>query len=130
MLFNSYEFILVFLPITLAGFLYLHHQHHVRTAFAWLVLCSLFFYGWWNPKYLLLIIGSITINYLTGSLILGARKQRRVMQAKILLWFGVLFNLSLLGYRCRCCKRSKTLMTLTQFIINFTELITEYPDNK
>ena len=98
MLFNSYEFILVFLPITLAGFLYLYHQHHVRTAFAWLVLCSLFFYGWWNPKYLLLIIGSITINYLTGSLILGARKQRRVMQAKILLWFGVLFNLSLLGY--------------------------------
>ena len=48
MLFNSYEFIFLFLPITLLGFHLIGKQEHYRIAIAWLVGASLFFYGWWK----------------------------------------------------------------------------------
>ena len=98
MLFNSYEFIVFFLPITLFGFLYLHRNHSTRLAFAWLVLCSLFFYGWWNPRYLFLIIGSITFNYLTGTLILRSRAAGRAQISFWIMCLGIAFNLGLLGW--------------------------------
>jgi len=63
MLFNSFEFILLFLPITLTVFLGLGTLKYYRLAIAWLVLASLVFYGYWNPAYLYLIVGSILFNY-------------------------------------------------------------------
>ena len=66
MLFNSYFFILVFLPVTLLVFFYLGHRGERRAAIAWLVAASLFFYGWWNPAYLGLIAASILFNYIVG----------------------------------------------------------------
>ena len=63
MLFNSYTFILLFLPVTVAVFFLLGRFGRVRDSIAWLVVASLFFYGFWNPIYLLLIIGSIAFNY-------------------------------------------------------------------
>lgn len=59
MLFNSFEFIFVFLPITILVFHLIGKQGHHRVAIAWLVGASLFFYGWWNPAYLGLMIFSI-----------------------------------------------------------------------
>ncbi len=50
MLFNSYVFIFVFLPVTLAGF-FLLGRFQPKLAAAWLTAASLFFYGWWNPLY-------------------------------------------------------------------------------
>lgn len=57
----------------------------------WLVLGSLFFYGWWKPEYLVLIAISISVNYFIG---FHLHKNK----SKTLLCLGVLLNLSLLGY--------------------------------
>ena len=91
MLFNSYEFIFLFLPITLLAYIFLVHRNHRETAMAWLVVASLFFYGWWNPVYLALIIGSMLFNYITGTL-LSNRKDRLVLAV------GISVNLGVLGY--------------------------------
>lgn len=66
MLFNSYEFLFAFLPVALAGYYAFSHYHSTRLAVGWLVLSSLFFYGWWNPQYLSLIGVSILFNYFVG----------------------------------------------------------------
>ena len=71
MLFNSYEFLLVFLPVCLSGYYWASRLASQRTAIAWLALCSLFFYGWWNPAYLGLMIASILFNYGAGLLLAG-----------------------------------------------------------
>ena len=52
MLFNSYQFIFLFLPITFFVFFAIGGRRPVYAA-AWLTLASLFFYGWWNPVYVL-----------------------------------------------------------------------------
>ncbi|MEC7556931.1 MAG: MBOAT family protein, partial [Planctomycetota bacterium] len=51
MLFNSYEFIFVFLPIALAVF-FLIGRASTKIALGWLVVASLAFYAAWNPRYL------------------------------------------------------------------------------
>lgn len=94
MLFNSYEFILLFLPITLLVFHLIGKQGERRLAIAWLVGASLFFYGWWNPAYLILMLFSILFNYGIG-ISLGLS---RVFSKKIILAFGIIVNLSVLGY--------------------------------
>ena len=66
MLFNSYVFIGVFLPITLIVYRLLCLTRHPRLPFAWLVVASLFFYGWWNPIHVPLLMASIVVNYLLG----------------------------------------------------------------
>ena len=48
MLFNSYEFVYVFFPVTLAGFFVLRRVSR-DFALAWLIVASLFFYAWWRP---------------------------------------------------------------------------------
>lgn len=91
MLFNSYIFIFAFLPTAVLGFhltsKYLQHQHVLY----WLILSSLFFYGWWNPAYLLLIVSSILFNYLISA-------HLREQQGKAILIIGIGLNLALLGY--------------------------------
>jgi D-alanyl-lipoteichoic acid acyltransferase DltB (MBOAT superfamily) len=65
MLFNSVEFIFGFVPLVLAGFFLLARWGH-GAALAWLTLASLFFYGWWNPWWLPLMLASIAFNFLVG----------------------------------------------------------------
>jgi alginate O-acetyltransferase complex protein AlgI len=91
MLFNSYIFIFLFLPISLGIFYFLKSKNYEKLTCIWLILLSLFFYGWWNPKYLLLIALSILINFFLGSIL---RKNSK----KIILIFGILFNLLTIGY--------------------------------
>jgi alginate O-acetyltransferase complex protein AlgI len=50
MLFNTSEFLFLFLPLTLGVFLLLTRFSGARAAIAWLTLASLFFYSWWNPS--------------------------------------------------------------------------------
>ena len=95
MLFNSPEFVFVFLPLVLAVYWLVLKGH--RTIFCVLVLAaaSLFFYGHWNPKYLVLFLGSVGGNYLISRQIFaahGARAKRWLLLA------GIAFNLGLLGY--------------------------------
>lgn len=62
MLFNSYEFIFAFLPVTLVLFFFAG-VHSPRLALAWLTLASLFFYAWWRPVNVLIIAPSLIVNY-------------------------------------------------------------------
>lgn len=95
MLFNSYIFIFLFCPITFIVFYSIGARGHHRLALSWLVGASLFFYGWWNPAHLVLIIASIFFNYGIG-LSLGGRNA--TTPSRWLLGFGVTLNLSLIGY--------------------------------
>ena len=96
MLFNTYLFIFAFLPLTLIGYYALSGLGQ-RVAYTWLVVASLFFYGWWNVSYLVLILTSIGINYCLGYYI-TVHLQNKDRYKKYAFIFGVFFNLSLLGY--------------------------------
>ena len=63
MLFNSYIFILLFLPVCLIGYFLLNRFGKERLALAYLFIMSLWFYGSNMPVYLLLITGSIAVNF-------------------------------------------------------------------
>ena len=76
MLFSSNVFLFVFLPVSLAGYQLLS-RFGSRVVLSWLTLISLFFYGFWNPVYLLLLAGSIFFNYLASGLISGAAANER-----------------------------------------------------
>jgi len=65
---------------------------------AWLVVASLFFYGWWNPNYLALIGFSIIVNYCTGRLLVYLLTQGSVVVQELTLGVGIAINLTLLGY--------------------------------
>lgn len=97
MQFNSFEFIFIFLPITIILFFSAAAMAGTRTAVAVLAIASLFYYGWWEPVYLLLISGSILFNYTIGYLLIGKSRDRFV-SSKILLIVGICGNLGLLGY--------------------------------
>jgi len=68
-LFNSFEFILLFLPITLLVYFVLLRKRLTIAAKSWLLFASLFFYSWWDARYLPLILGSILFNYTIGGLL-------------------------------------------------------------
>ena len=97
MLFNSYEFIFVFLPICLLVFFWVG-RYGRETAIAWLVLASLFFYGWWNPVYLGLIILSMIVNFWLGEVLSQSLSPGQVNRKKGYLAIGISFNLALLAY--------------------------------
>ena len=97
MLFNSYEFIFVFLPLTIIGYFGLLHAGRERWARSWLLLSSLFFYSYWKPVYLPLIVGSVIFNYLVGTSFGDTRLARRVGNTRLLV-LGVATNLGLLGW--------------------------------
>jgi alginate O-acetyltransferase complex protein AlgI len=67
MLFNSPEFVLGFLPASLAGFFLLGRFAGRDWAMRWLLAAGLFFYGWWNAKFALLLAGSIIANHWAAS---------------------------------------------------------------
>jgi alginate O-acetyltransferase complex protein AlgI len=98
MLFNSQEFLFVFLPLTLLGF-YLLGRVSRQSATLWLILTSLIFYGWWRPLNILIIGPSIIINYLLASYLL--RLSQRGDQpglSRAVLLAGILFNVAFLGF--------------------------------
>ena len=96
MLFNSPEFIFLFLPVTLITFFALGKLKFYRGAIVTLTSASLFFYGWWNPPYLGLLLFSIGFNYCLGSLL--SKRVSHPISRKLLLWSGVGVNLLLIGY--------------------------------
>ncbi len=93
MLFNSIDFLIYYLPIVIAGFFSLTSLRLYPLARAWLLASSLFFYGYWDVRFLPLLVGSILFNYLCGKQIL-AQSSRKTL----LLWIGISSNLALLFY--------------------------------
>ena len=95
MLFNSFEFLLFFLPICIALYFVIIKWGKLTLARYWLLCASLFFYSWWNPIYLPLIVASILFNYFTGRALNKASKDST---RRGILWGGVVLNIGLLGY--------------------------------
>jgi D-alanyl-lipoteichoic acid acyltransferase DltB (MBOAT superfamily) len=91
MLFNSYEYLIYFLPLSLAAFFVLG-RGSARLAVGAMVAASLVFYAWWNPRYLPLILGSIGVNFAIGRAL-----HRRPKHGKAILAFGIGANLALLA---------------------------------
>lgn len=97
MLFNSYEYIFVFLPLMLISYFFLNRQGYYTIAKTWLVAGSLFFYSWWNIIYLPLLGGSILVNY-TMAVILGRTDMLLIQRRRIIVTAGICFNVGLLGF--------------------------------
>jgi len=95
MLFNSFEFLFVFLPIVFFLYFYLNKKRLTVASKSVLVVSSLFFYSWWNILYLPLILSSILVNYLIGSLLTN---NNNLYIKKYYLFIGISFNILLLGY--------------------------------
>ena len=98
MLFNSYEYILVFLPVTVLVFLALGRSSR-SMALGWLILASVVFYAWWRPLNLAIIAPSIAVNYTLGRVLLAlAGDAARARRRAVLLALGIGFNIAFLGY--------------------------------
>lgn len=97
MLFNSYEFIFLFLPITFFIYFYLLSKRLTVASKGFLVFSSLLFYSWWNITYLPLILISMLFNYTIGNS-LNENSSKIKFSKKGILFFGITANLVLLGY--------------------------------
>ena len=96
MLFNTVEFIFLFLPITLIVYFFLNKIKLIKVSTAWLVFASLFYYSYWKLDYLPIILFSMIFNYAVGSTLSNETKLK--INRKMLLIFGILGNVLLLGY--------------------------------
>ena len=97
MLFNSYAFLFVYLPIVLVAFFAIARASR-SGARVFLALASLFFYGWWDWHYVGLLLLSIGVNFALGMAISqseGVRRERWLIA-------GLAFNLGLLGFFKYC----------------------------
>lgn len=95
MLFNSFVFIFVFLPLCFTLYFGLNKLGYFQTAKGILIVFSLFFYAYFNTSYLPIIVTSIVVNYLIG---LFLSKDYSNAKRKVFLCIGVAFNIGLLGY--------------------------------
>lgn len=94
MLFNSSIFLFVFLPLTMLGFGLAFRRLGLEAAWAWLAAASVFFYGWWNPAHVPLLLISVGSNYWLGRRLAlpDAGGHRWLLTA------GVIVNLGLLAW--------------------------------
>jgi alginate O-acetyltransferase complex protein AlgI len=97
MLFNSYSFLFIFLPIVLLGYYGCARHFGPGSAKIWLCAASLVFYGWWNPGLLVLLGASITFNYLLSTRLHGGDTVRSGRQS-IILTAAITANVLLLFY--------------------------------
>jgi alginate O-acetyltransferase complex protein AlgI len=100
-LFNSYEFLLAFLPIVIAGYFAISKlgsrlRGNDGWGNVWLVAASLFFYAWWRAEYLTLLAASIAVNFFVGRAIM--RRAAQGLPTRALLVAGIAFDLLLLSY--------------------------------
>lgn len=97
MLFNSYTFLFVFLPLAWAGFR-LFARLGDRAVTGWLLVASLGFYSWWNPLHLPLLLASIVVNGWWGRRLARTGRGVGLAVAANLLLLGV-FKYADLGAR-------------------------------
>lgn len=95
MLFNSYIFILLFFPLCLIGYFGLNHLKQYTLAQAFLLAMSLWFYGYFNPSYLTIILVSIAANY-SFTRLMGWTRNQTLRKLELIL--AVLLNIGVLFY--------------------------------
>lgn len=103
MLFNSHVFLFVFLPLTLVVVLGLARAGAPKAAKAALFVASLFFYGYWDPRYVALLIAILAVNYATVKALLHlvAREGEGSEPSRArtaVLAIGLLLNIGVLAY--------------------------------
>ena len=117
MLFNSYSFLFGFLPITILVFILLNKIFaNKKISICWLVAASMFFYSWWNPPYVILLIASVALNFFFGRLLNKSR-------SKAFLILSITFNLVLLAYFKYFNFFIENARILFDFSYNFTQII-------
>lgn len=90
MLFNSYAFIFLFLPITLMGYFFISHK---RIQLPFLFLASVFFYAYWSTTYVFLLLFTVILDFYVARAIFNSEKQSH---RKLLLVLSIVTNLSIL----------------------------------
>ena len=98
MLFNSPIFLFVFLPATVIGYLLARQLAGPRAVLGWLLTASVLFYAWWNPVYVPLLLGLALFNFTVARLIAAGRAAGRRHRVNLLLTFGIVVDLLVLGY--------------------------------
>src|ERR1700755_324750 len=92
MMFHTVKFIVGFLPVCAGGFFLFGRFNAAPAPLRWLVASSLFFYAWWNPAHMPLLVTSVLGNYCIANKIIGGNAKRGWLTA------GVAANLALLGW--------------------------------
>ncbi|MGN0242781.1 MAG: MBOAT family O-acyltransferase [Lachnospiraceae bacterium] len=98
MIFSSYEFLLVFLPITLIVYWTLNHFRYHDLAKIWLVLVSFYFYAQGSTDFFPFFLGSVMANYAIGTTLCRMQEEHQKRQRQLLMSVGVIANIALLGY--------------------------------
>lgn len=119
MLFNSFSFLLAFLPVVFIGFFILGRQRLHGLARLWLVASSLFFYAWGIFAYLPLIISSLTLNFAIGTTI----NRSSLRKSYGLLIFGLGINFTILLYYKYFGFLSRTVNSIGSLSIPVPEII-------
>lgn len=97
MLFNSYIFVLFFLPLALGGYYILNSHKLYKAALLELTLMSFFFYAYNNIKYVSVLIGSILLNWCLVCLLNGI-EIGNAKKKKIILCIGIALNIACIFY--------------------------------
>lgn len=97
MIYSSFAFIFLFLPVVLIGYFALQNLKNPLWQRIFLIIASLFFYSYNNIKYLPLILSSVVVNYFVGYLI-EKFLSKNPLVSRIWLTVGICFNIALLGY--------------------------------
>ena len=97
MLFNSYAFILIFLPLAAAGYFLLHRFFSAKWALLFLLAASLCFMSFWNVKFAIILMFSVLINFACGSA-LSATAEKQAKSKNPIFIAGIAFNILLLGF--------------------------------
>ncbi len=97
MIFSSYQFVLMFFPITAIGYWVLNHFRFYEMAKIWLVIASFYFYAQGSPSFFPYFMGSVLANYVIG-ITMCQLQEDKTLQRKALLAVGVLANVGFLGY--------------------------------
>jgi alginate O-acetyltransferase complex protein AlgI len=118
MLFNSFVFLLAFLPASLLIYHWLRVTDRQMLAKLFLVGASIFFYGWWDVRYVPLVLVSIAVNFGISLLI-----ERKPPRARLLVILGLALNLGLLGYYKYANFFVSTLDTLGGFDISMRKVV-------
>ncbi len=96
MLFNSYIFVLLFLPVTVIGYWQLNKLKSELWGKLWLIASSLVFYGYYSLKCLLILLVAVMVNFgLTSAM---AEDEGKKTRSKVCLVAALVFNIGLLGY--------------------------------
>ncbi len=91
MLFNSSEYMALFLPVVLAVCILLRTYAGPKAAQAWILAASLFFYGWMKPAFLPYLVGSILVNWLLARAIATSAQPRRKRLLQLSLFLNIAY---------------------------------------